>query len=65
MRVGADSRVAFYRLEEIIVNKNVDYCGILLLLRQLVAAGAFTYTEAKRIAARIAQKAGADVLISL
>ncbi len=47
------------------MNKNVDYCGILILLRQLVAAGAFTYTEAKRIAARIAQRTGADVLISL
>ncbi len=48
-----------------ILDKNVDYCGILILLRQLVAASAFTYTEAKRIAARIAQKTGADVLISL
>ncbi len=65
MRINADSREAFYRLEEIIVNKNVDYCGILNLLRQLVAAGAFTYTEAKRIAARISQETGADVLISL
>ncbi len=48
-----------------ILNKNVDYCGILQLLRQLVNAGAFTYVEAKRIAARIAQKTGANVLISL
>lgn len=47
------------------MDKNVDYCGILNLLRQLVGAGAFTYAEAKRIAARIAQKTGADVLISL
>lgn len=44
---------------------NASYCGMILLLRQLVAEGYCTKKEAKRIADRIAGKTGADVLISL
>jgi len=47
------------------MNLTVEYCGILHLLRQLIDAGAFTYPEAKRIAARIAQQSGIEPLISL
>lgn len=47
------------------MNLTVEYCGILLLLRQLVDAGALTYPETRRIAVRIAQQSGVDPLISL
>ena len=33
-------------------NANVDYCGIIILLRQLVQCGKCTEKEARRIAAR-------------
>lgn len=35
-------------------DKNVDYCGIIILLRQLIAAGHCTKAEGQKIAARIA-----------
>lgn len=44
---------------------NVNYCGIVLLLRQLVAAGCCTKKEAARIADRIAKQTGADIIFSL
>ena len=47
------------------MNPNVNYCGIVLLLRQLVAAGCCTKKEAARIADRIAKKTGADIIFSL
>lgn len=47
------------------MNANVDYCGILNLLRQLVDKGACTYTEATDIAAEIARQTGADIIIRL
>ncbi len=40
---------------------NIDYCGIRNLLRQLIGHG-FTEAEVKRIAARIAQSTGADII---
>ncbi len=47
------------------MSKNVDYCCMILMLRQLVAAGYCKKKEAVRIAARLARQTGADVLISL
>lgn len=40
---------------------NIDYCGIRNLLRLLSKQG-FTEKELKRIADRIAQKTGADII---
>ena len=42
-------------------NANIDYCGIRNLLRLLSGKG-FTEKELKRIADRIAQKTGADII---
>ena len=42
-------------------NANIDYCGIRNLLRLLLGQG-FTEKELKRIADRIAQKTGADII---
>ena len=42
-------------------NANIDYCGIRNLLRLLSDQG-FTEKELKRIADRIAQKTGADII---
>ena len=42
-------------------NANIDYCGIRNLLRLLSVQG-FTEKELKRIADRIAQKTGADII---
>lgn len=46
-------------------NANVDYCGIIILLRQLVQCGKCTEKEARRIAARIAVQYVVDVIIPL
>ena len=35
-------------------NINLNYCGIIILLRQLIQKGICTKQEAKKIAARIA-----------
>ena len=42
-------------------NANIDYCGIRNLL-QLLSGQGFTEKELKRIADRIAQKMGADII---
>jgi len=42
-------------------NPNIDYCGIRNLLRLLEGHG-FSKTELKRIAARIAENIGADII---
>ena len=47
------------------MNANVNYCGIVLLLRQLVASGCCTKKDAIKIADRIAKKTGADIIFSL
>lgn len=47
------------------MNMNIDYYGILKLLRQLVDNGACTYLEAKRIAASIAKDLGVDAIFCL
>lgn len=55
-------RAAF---KENFMNANVNYCSVIILLRQLVAAGHCTKKEANRIAARIAKKTGADLILSM
>ena len=47
------------------MNANIDYCGVIQLLRQLVERGYCTKAEAVRIAARIAGKTGAEVILSV
>ena len=42
---------------------NVDYIGILNLLRQLVENGIITSDESKKIAGHIAVKTGANIVI--
>ena len=45
------------------MNANINYLGILNLLRQLVEAGAITAAESKKIAQHIAIKTGANIVI--
>ena len=45
------------------MNVNIDYLGILELLRQLEEQGVITRTESKRIAGHIAKKNGANIVI--
>lgn len=47
------------------MNVNVNYCGVIILLRKLVASGHCTKKEAGRIAARIAKQTGADIILSI
>ena len=44
---------------------NANYCGIVLLLRQLVKDGYCTENEATRIAALIARQTGADIKLPI
>lgn len=43
---------------------NIDYCGVVNLLRCLTEKSICTEKEAKRIAARVARNIGADVILS-
>ena len=43
------------------MSKIANYCGVVLLLRQLVEAGHCTTKEAARIAARVARQSGVDI----
>ena len=45
------------------MDANINYIGILNLLRQLVEAGAITAAEGKKIARHIAIKTGANIVI--
>ena len=47
------------------MNANIDYCGVIQLLRQLVEREHCTKAEATRIAARIAVKTGAEIILSI
>ncbi len=47
------------------MNANVNYCGVIILLRKLVASGHCTKKEVGRIAARIAKQTGADIILSI
>ena len=44
---------------------NIDYCGIVNLLRQLVAKDLLTKQETKKIAARIATEEQVDIVLFL
>ena len=46
------------------MDQNVNYYGIILLLRQLRESGSFSEKELRRVA-RIAADSGADIMISL
>ena len=46
-------------------NVNLNYCGIINLLRELVKKGICTKQEAKKIAARIAVKNHVDIILFL
>lgn len=46
------------------MNKNIDYVGMVNLLRRLQNAGLVSRKEARRIAARLRTETGADVIFS-
>ena len=45
------------------MDANINYLGILNLLRKLVEAGTITRSESKKIARQIAIKTGANIVI--
>lgn len=47
------------------MNPNADYLGIVTLLRGLRDQGLISGSEAKKIAARLKARLGADIIISL
>lgn len=49
----------------LVPNVDIDYCGIVQLLRHLVVNGICTRQEAKKIAARIAVQTGASIFLPL
>lgn len=49
----------------LVPNVDVDYCGIVQLLRHLVVNGICTQREAKKIAVRIAVQTGANIFLPL
>ena len=58
-------RRAKFRKRGADMDQNVNYYGIILLLRQLRESGSFSEKELRRVAARIAADSGADIMISL
>ena len=60
----ADQQGGFYILE-IIMSVNANYCGTVLLLRQLVKDGYCTKNEATRIAALIARQTGVNIKLPI
>ena len=52
-------------IQEIIMSVIANYCGTILLLRQLVKEGYCTKNEATRIAALIARQTGADIKLPI
>lgn len=46
-------------------NANVDYCGVIILIRALVQAGSITKKEARQIAARVAACYGATIILDV
>ena len=47
------------------MNKNIDFYGIILLLRKLRDNGLFTEKELRKVASRIAAENGVELIISL
>ena len=54
----------FY-IQEITMSAIANYCGIVLLLRQLVKDGYCTKNEATRIAALIARQTGVSIKLPI
>lgn len=48
-----------------IQNANIDFCGIVKLLRYLVAQGHCTKKEAQKLSEHIAAKLGADIILNI
>ncbi len=55
----------FHKYEENIMNANIDYLGLLTLLRHLLALGLVSDSETKKIAARLHVDMDADIAIFL
>lgn len=53
----------FHKYEENIMNANIDYLGLLTLLRRLLTLELISDSEAKKIAARLRVDMGADIAI--
>ncbi len=47
------------------MNSNLDMCGIVLMLRQLVQKGTITLQEGQKIASKIAYEKGATIILSV
>ena len=47
------------------MNKNINYLGMINLLRSLQAAGLMSQREVRKIATRLKTETGADVIFSL
>jgi len=47
------------------MNRDINFYGIMILLRRLRESGSFTEKELQKIAARIAADNGVEVMISL
>ena len=47
------------------MKKNINYLGMVNLLRSLQAAGLVSRKETRKIAARLKAETGADVIVSL
>ena len=45
------------------MNANVNYCGVILLLRKLVTSGHCTKKEVNCIAAWIVKQTGVDIIL--
>ena len=48
----------------LVMNQNINYIGMVNLLRHLQTAGLVSRKEAGRIAARLRTETGADVIVS-
>ena len=48
----------------LVMNQNINYIGMVNLLRRLRNAGLVSHKEARRIAARLRAETGADVIFS-
>ena len=54
-----------FSIQEITMSVIANYCGIVILLRQLVKEGYCTNKEATRIAALIARQTGVDIKLPI
>ena len=54
-----------FSIQEITMSVIANYCGTILLLRQMVKEGYCTKNEATRIAALIARQTGVDIKLPI